>query len=198
MLHVGITGGIGGGKSTVCRIFESLSIPVFYADQAAKQVMHQDPQLVQAIKTTFGKESYSAQGVLNRSFLAKIVFNNAQQLERLNQLVHPATLRAYNHWAKLQSAPYLLKEAAILFESGSYKYCDYTVLVTAPEDIRIQRVMQRDHISKQEVKARMDKQMPEEEKARMVDFILINDGKQALIPQVLKLHASLLKQCKYA
>jgi dephospho-CoA kinase len=188
MLKIGITGGIGSGKTTVSRIFEILGIPVFYADDAAKSVMHTDKLLAQSIKETFGSEAYDIQQQLNRKYLAEIVFKDEQKLAALNQLVHPAVFRAFDSWLVLQKAPYILKEAALLFESGSYKLCDKNILVTAPEELKIKRVMERDGISAEQVRSRMSKQFTEEQGRKMADFIIVNDEHQLLIPQILKLH----------
>ena len=145
MLKIGITGNIGGGKTTVSRIFEILGIPVFYADSAAKKVMAEDPVLVDALKTSFGNEAYFADGSLNRKHIASVVFNNEAELFKLNSLVHPAVFRAFDTWVgQTNDVPYVIKEAALLFESSSYKMCDYSIMVTAPLELRIQRVMQRD------------------------------------------------------
>ena len=189
MLKIGITGGIGTGKTTICKIFEVLNVPVFYADSAAKYVMTTDPILVQGIVNAFGKAAYSDEGKLDKKYLANIVFNDETQLERLNSLVHPAVFRAFDLWVeKLYHVPYVLKEAALLFESNSYKSCDYTILVTSPKELRIKRVMERDNVSHDQVLARMNKQLSDEEKARLADFILLNDETKLLIPQVLDLH----------
>lgn len=188
MLKIGITGGIGSGKTTVCKVFEILKIPVFYADEAAKSVMNKDPQLVAAIKREFGSEVYSREGVLDRKALANLVFNNSQALEKLNNLVHPAAIQAFKDWSDEQNSPYVIKEAAILFESGSYKDCDFTILVYTPENLRIKRVMKRDDTTEAEVRARINKQMPEDKKRELADFVIENDGSTALLPQVLSLH----------
>lgn len=194
MLKIGITGGIGSGKTTICRIFEILSIPVFNADVTAKMIMITDHDLVEKIKVRFGKEAYFDTGELNRKYLSDIVFNDPNELQILNELVHPAAIKAFNDWALEQNSPYCLHEAAILFESGAYKSCDYSILVSAPESLRIQRVMKRDGISEMEVKARIDMQMPESEKENLADFVILNNGVTAVIPQVLKLHSHLLQQ----
>lgn len=196
MLRIGITGGIGSGKTTVCKIFEVLQIPVFYADDAAKSVMHEDRQLIDALKAEFGHEIYTKNESLDRKALANIVFNNEKALEKLNSLVHPAAIQAFADWGNAQDALYVIKEAAILFESGSDKDCDFTILVFTPEDLRIKRVMERDQVSEKEVRTRIDKQMPEEEKRRRADFIIMNDGKTALLPQVLNLHEYFVKKSK--
>lgn len=188
MLKIGITGGIGSGKTTVCQVFEALSIPVFNADEVAKMIMVSDRDLVKGIKLAFGEKAYFNNGELNRKFLSDIVFNDSQALQMLNELVHPAAIRAFDEWALKQTSKYCLHEAAILFESGAYKSCDKSILVYAPEDLRIQRVINRDGVSEQEVRARIDKQMPEDEKEKLADFVILNDGKTAIIPQVLELH----------
>lgn len=196
MLKIGITGGIGSGKTTVCKVFEILKIPVFYADDAAKSVMNKDPHLIDAIKREFGSELYSEEEILDRKALAKLVFNNSQALEKLNSLVHPAAIQAFEDWSKEQDSPYVIKEAAILFESGSYKDCDFTILVYTPENLRIKRVMKRDNTTEAEVRARIDKQMPEDKKRELSDFVIENDGSTALLPQVLSLHDYFLSRSK--
>lgn len=189
MFKVGITGNIGSGKTTVCKIFEVLGIPVFYADDAAKDVMVTDAELIAGIKEAFGNEAYFEDGTLNRKHIAGIVFNDKEQLAKLNALVHPAVFRAFDKWVLHQkNAPYVLKEAAILFESGSYKKCDRAIMVTAPLNLRIKRVTTRDGITADEVKSRNDRQYTEEKKLAMADDVIINDDTQLLIPQVLKLH----------
>lgn len=190
MLKIGITGGIGSGKSTACKVFEILGIPVFYADDVAKQIMVIDPLLKSQVKETFGEESYLEDGSVNRKYLAQIVFNNEQELQKLNKLVHPAVFRAFDNWALglTSKAPYLVKEAALLFESDSYKMCDQNILVTAPLEVKINRVMQRDHVNREEVEARMSKQWTDEEKIKFANFIIYNDEQHSVISQVLELH----------
>ncbi len=196
MLKIGITGGIGSGKTTVCKVFETLGIPVFYADSAAKLLMTSDADLVAGVKRTFGNESYHADGALNNKYLAGIVFNQQEELAKLNSLVHPAVFNAFDKWvkAKLKSAPYVLKEAALLFESGSYKQCDKNILVTSPIALKLARVMQRDKVSEVEVLARMDKQFTDEQKAKMADYFISNSLTDSVILQVLNLHQAFLKQ----
>lgn len=186
-LKVGITGGIGSGKSIICKIFGILGIPVFDADTAARQLMTSNDQLVAAIKSEFGSEAYHGDGTLNRGFLAASVFGDERRLKKLNSLVHPIVIQAGEEWASRQDAPYTIKEAALLFESGSFKLNHYTVLVTAPTDIRINRVVERDGVKREQVAARMEQQWPDEKKEQLADFIIVNDGVQAIIPQVLKL-----------
>jgi dephospho-CoA kinase len=192
MLKVGITGGIGSGKSTVCKIFETLGIPVFYADEVARDIMNTDEELKQAIQQQFGADTY-INGVVNRKRISELVFNNPEKLALLNSLVHPATIKAGNDWAAAQDAPYTLKEAAILFESGSYKALDKIIGVSAPENIRLQRTMARDHISEEDVRNRMARQMDEAEKMNRCDFVILNDDTTAVIQQVLDVHTQLLQ-----
>jgi dephospho-CoA kinase len=193
MLKIGITGNMGSGKTTVSKIFEVLGIPVFYADDEAKKVMVNDEVLVAGIKKTFGNEAYFPDKTLNRKYIADIVFKDNEQLAKLNALVHPATFRAFDGWVKQQSkAPYVLKEAALLFESDSYKLCDYTIMVQAPLEARINRVMKRDGLSCTEVENRNSKQFSEEKKSALADYIIKNDDTELVIPQVLKLHEQFL------
>jgi len=198
MIKIGITGGIGSGKTTVCRIFEKLGIPVFYADTVAKEIMITDPVLREGIMNTFGKDSYDLSGKLNNKYIAQLVFNDKHELEKLNGLVHPAVFRAFDSWEETISAnvPYTLKEAALLFESGSYKMCDKSILVTAPADVRIQRVMERDGVTREQVEARMDKQMSDDEKKKMADFLITNDESRPVILQVLELHHQFINLTK--
>lgn len=193
MLKIGVTGGIGSGKSTICQVFELLGIPVFYADAEAKKLMLEDEKLKSAISDTFGAASYLADGSLNRTYLAEIVFNDENQLASLNKLVHPAVFKAFNHWAEAQTAAYVVKEAALLFESGSYRLCDKNILVTAPEALKIARIIQRDQIGEEEIRARMARQMSDEEKLPLADIVLKNDEQELLIPQILQLNEQFLQ-----
>ncbi|PSR04734.1 MAG: dephospho-CoA kinase [Bacteroidetes bacterium SW_11_45_7] len=192
MTRVGITGGIGSGKTTVCRIFEALRIPVYYADDRAKKLMQEDDQLIRQVKEAFGEEMYDAHNRLQRQKLADIVFNDEAELKTLNSLVHPAVFRDGQKWAeKHQDVPYTLKEAALMFESGSYQWVDKMIVVTAPEETRIQRITERDGSTPEQVRARMAQQMPQEEKDEKADFLIHNDGTQLLIPQVLEIDGQL-------
>jgi dephospho-CoA kinase len=194
MLKVGITGGIGSGKTTVSKVFEVLGVPVFYADEHAKRVMVEDPILIAAIRHEFGNESYFDDGGLNRKYIANIVFNDAARLGKLNAIVHPATFRAFDVWvAQMGNVPYILKEAALLFEAASYKLCDKAIMVYAPLETRINRVMHRDNISRDEVLSRNAKQMSDEEKIKLADYTIINDDTRLVIPQVLALHQQFLE-----
>lgn len=256
MLKIGITGGIGSGKSTACRIFEMLGIPIYYADTEAKRLMVSDPLLVNHIRGLFGNEAYRSGEIgnsgtggtpgannkpgtsskprtshepgadsesgasskprtsskpgasskpktnnepwavgaslsLNREYISGIVFYDRRKLAELNAAVHPAVARDFERWAKVQSAPYIIEESAILFESGASRNMDYTVTVTAPEELRIRRVMSRDGVSEEAVRQRIANQMSEKERNDLADFIIIADEKRLLIPQVLDLHEKL-------
>ncbi len=189
MMKIGITGGIGSGKTTACQVFEVLGIPVFYADNAAKSLMHTDKLLRQDIIDGFGNDAYFENGELNRKHISSIVFNDDEQLAKLNALVHPAVFRAFDIWANEQKGvSYVLKEAALLFESDSYKMCDQSILVKSTEELRIRRIIQRDNSTADEVKLRMNRQLPDEKKEKLADHIIVNDEQALLIPQVLELH----------
>lgn len=189
MLKIGLTGNIGSGKTTVAQVFELLGIPVFYADDEAKKVMVTDHVLIDGIKQTFGAQAYFDDGSLNRKYISGIVFNNKAELEKLNTLVHPAVFRAFDSFDQLhEDAPYVIREAAILFESGSYKMCDRAIMITAPLEVRIARVMERDGISRADVESREARQLSQEEKLKLANDVIINDGKQLVIPQVIALH----------
>lgn len=196
MLKIGITGGIGTGKSTVCHVFETLGIPVFYADTVAKEIMVQDAILIAGVIEAFGQESYLGAGALNNKYIAGIVFNDRDALAKLNALVHPAVFRAFDQWMLNIPAntPYVLKEAALLFESGSYQACDLTIAVTAPLQTKISRVIKRDGLTEEQVRARIDKQMSDEEKIKMAGFLIRNDDSQSVILQVLELHRQFLNK----
>lgn len=192
MLKIGLTGGIGSGKSTVAKIFELLQVPVYYADEASRRLYHTDPELMAQIKKHFGEDMYS-EGQLNRNKMADIVFNDPQKLELLNQLVHPPTLRDAQEWILAQKAPYVIKEAALLFESGSAAGLDYIIGVQAPVALRLKRVMDRDKVTREEVLSRMNRQINEDIKMRLCDFIIRNNEQEPVIPQVLELHQKLLE-----
>jgi dephospho-CoA kinase len=190
-IKVGLTGGIGSGKSIVARIFEVLGVPVYYADEAAKLLYKSDPMLKKEIISFFGEEAY-VDGELNRKYISSIVFSSPEKLELLNSLVHPATIKDAEKWLSAQTAPYAVKEAALIFESGSHRDLDHVIGVFAPESLRIQRVMSRDQVTEEEVRRRMNNQIEDRIKMRLCDFVIHNDEKQLLIPQVLDIHAKLL------
>lgn len=195
MIKIGLTGGIGSGKSTVAKAFEVLGIPVYYADDAAKKLMNTDEGLKEKIQLQFGNEVYK-NGSLDKKYLAEIVFTFPEKLALLNALVHPATLKDAEKWMHKQSTPYALKEAALIFESGAQEHLDYVIGVTAPAPLRIQRSMQRDGITRDDVIARMDKQMNETIKMKLCDFVIKNDEQEMLLPQILDLHKKLLNLSK--
>jgi dephospho-CoA kinase len=193
MLRIGLTGGIGSGKSTVAGIFEVLGIPVYDADSASKKLMQEDPEIIRLIKESFGESSYN-NGILDRKYIAQQVFNDDKKLALLNSFVHPKTINDAKEWMEKQQAPYVIKEAALIFESGSDKDLDLVIGVSTPFELRLKRTMERDNISESEVRSRMDHQMNEEEKLRLCRYVIINDEQHLLIPQVLELHAIFLKQ----
>jgi dephospho-CoA kinase len=193
IIKVGITGGIGSGKSIVSRVFEVLGVPVYYADDAAKRLMNEYEPMKQALIAAFGPETYTSEQ-LNRSYLSSVVFNDAAKLSLLNSIVHPATLRDAEEWMLRQNHPYALKEAALIFESGAQENLDLVIGVYAPAHLRIQRVMKRDGITRDEVKARMDKQIDEDIKMRLCDYVITNDEQELVIPQVIRIHEKILQR----
>ena len=196
--QVGITGSIGSGKSLVCKIFQKLGAPVYDADSHAKELMTTDGILVSGIKKEFGDLSYHGDGSLNRIYLAEHVFHNEEKLQRLNQLVHPRVAVDYANWVEQhRHFSYVLKEAALLFEAGSYKLLDRIVVVHTPVDIRIKRVLKRDpQRTVEQIQAIVEKQMPDDEKLKRADDIVVNDESALLIPQVLKLHNEFISRQK--
>lgn len=193
MLKVGITGGIGSGKTTVCKIFEVLRVPVYYADERAKALMQTDLKLIHSVKELFGEAAYK-NGKLNRPFVAEKVFNDKPLLDKLNSIVHPAVAADAMQWMAQQAdKPYAIKEAALLFESGSYKHLDKIILVHAAMETRIARLKSRDNATRAQITARMRHQLPDDEKMKLADFIIHNDAQRQLIPQVLAIHQSLLE-----
>ena len=191
-LRVGITGGIGSGKTTVCSIFEELGVPVYYADARAKAIMTDNSEVVQKVTELFGPGAYLEDGSLNRSFIAGVVFQDKAMLEMLNSVVHPAVLEDGKLWNRQHDhVPYTLKEAALLYESGSFKFLDKIIVVHAPLELRVKRVMERDGVGEEAVLARIKNQMPDEEKLRRADFVIHNDGSTPLVQQVWEIHRHL-------
>ncbi len=193
MLKVGLTGGIGSGKSVVCQVFSTLGIPVFNADLAARHIMENDQLLVHSIKELLGGEVYN-KGILDRPKVASIVFNKPELLAQLNALVHPTTVKYANDWLAKQTTPYAIKEAAIYFESGSYNEMDVMIGVYAPQEIRIKRAMNRGKQTREEVLSIIGRQMNEEEKMNRCDFVITNEDVTAVLPQVLGVHKALLQK----
>lgn len=196
MFKAGITGGIGSGKTVVANLFRLLGIPVYDADSSAKRLMQEDPELQKQIIDLFGDESYK-DGQLNTAYLSAAVFTSSEKLDQLNNIVHPATIKAANDWFAKQNAPYILKEAALLFESGSAKDLDFIIGVSAPAALRIKRVMDRNKITAEEVKKRMKNQIDETIKMRLCNSVIINDDLHLVIPQVIALHEQILKRADY-
>ncbi len=190
MLKIGLTGGIGSGKTTVAKMFEILGIPVYYADDAARKLMNEDETLKTSIITHFGEASYK-NNELDRKYLAGIVFNDKEKLDLLNSFIHPVTIRNSEEWMQQQTAPYAIKEAALLFESGAAENLDYVIGVYAPQHIRVKRVMDRDGVKADEVMKRISRQIDEEMKMKLCDFVITNNEQKLVIPQVLELDREL-------
>ncbi len=189
LLKIGITGCIGSGKSTVSKIFVQLGIPVYDADSQAKKMMITSQDVITGVISIFGKDSYNLDGTLNRKFISEKAFHQKDLLLQLNAIVHPAVSNDFDEWSEQHaSSSYILKEAALMFESDSYKQVEKIIVVTAPEELRITRAINRDHISRSDVLSRMKNQFTEEEKLSRADFEIKNNEEELLIPQVLKLH----------
>jgi dephospho-CoA kinase len=192
MMRVGLTGGIGSGKTTVGRIFRTMGIPVFEADAEGRRLMAHDAALQRSIVERFGARVVNENGI-DRATLAGIVFQDTEALKELNALIHPAVRAAFDRWAREQRAPYVMMEAAVLAESGGHRTLDAIVVVSAPEPIRIRRVMQRDEVPEEAVRARLANQVSEAERLAIADHVIHNDDSRLVIPQVLEVHAALLK-----
>lgn len=194
MLSVGISGGMGSGKTLVCNIFKVLGIAVYDSDLEAKRIMETNEEVKKEIINLLGEESYLNNITLNRKFIAQKVFNQTDLLSKLNQIVHPAVREDAEVWSiKLsQHNNYFIRESAILFETGLYKQLNYNILVIAPRELRIQRVKNRDRLSEEEIDIRMNQQWNDEQKLPLTDFVIINDGKTLLIPQILKINQTLM------
>ncbi|MBC6366320.1 dephospho-CoA kinase [Algoriphagus sp. AK58] len=186
---VGVTGGIGSGKSTVCQVFSILGIPIYSADDRAKWLMTHDSSLKEEIISSFGESSYLPDGSLNRAFLAETVFSDPEKVAKINSLVHPAVGRDFDKWAKLQDSPYVIKEAALLFETGSADQLDYVINVSSPLKIRMARILLRDpHRTEAQVNHIINQQLPDEEKNERADFVIKNSDNKMVIPQILEIH----------
>ncbi|SFC07972.1 dephospho-CoA kinase [Flexibacter flexilis DSM 6793] len=188
MLQIGITGGIGTGKSLVCAMFAELGAPIYDADTAARELMNNDPTIKEGVIKHFGAECYNSDG-LNRAYLAKIVFSDSQKVKVLNGIVHPRVGEHYVQWRESQTAPYILKEAALMYESGSWEMLDKVAVVTAPLPVRLERIRRRDpHRTEAEILGIISKQMPEDQKIARADYLINNDGETPLQPQIMALH----------
>jgi len=188
MLKIAVTGNMGSGKSSVCKVFETLGIPVFYADMEAKKLYTQ-PEIKSALKNKFGDEIYLPNETLNKQALASIIFNNEEALDFINKLIHPQVYMVFNQWVlKQKNAPYCLQESALIFETGNYRVFDKTILVYAPQEMLIQRIMNRDKSTRKQAIERLSKQMPQDYKKSMADYVLQNDNSTLIIPQILDLH----------
>ncbi len=195
MQKIGITGSIGSGKSIVCKIFEQLGVPIYNADERAKKLMISNAEMIDKVKLLFGHESYTETGELNRKHISDIAFNNKDLLTQLNQIVHPIVFKDFENWLiekEHLNIKYIIKEAALMFETDSYKKLDKFIVVTAPMELRISRTMQRDSILKEQVLSRMNNQLSQEEKLAKADYEIINDEQTSLIEQVFTLHQQFL------
>ena len=193
MLKIGITGGIGTGKTTVCKIFETLGIPVFYADEESKKILFHDSDVNEELRTIFGKEIFT-EGIPDRKKIADIVFSDREKLEQLNAILHPAVIRKSEEWFhEPKRAPYAIKEAALIFEVGGERNLDKVIVISSPEEISIGRIMKRDNVSEEEVRLRMGNQLAQEVKEKKADFLIVNDDRQMLSPQVMNIHKHLLQ-----
>ena len=191
MKKIGITGGIGSGKTYVASVFQSLGIPIFNADIQAKKIMTSSRKLIKLVKEEFGNDIYKDSD-LNKEKLASIVFSDSDKLQKLNSLVHPIVKEVFNNWYKKQTSPYVIKEAAILFESNSHIGLDAVICVSAPLELRIERLLKRDNYSEMEINQRIENQISQEEKEKLSDYIIVNDEGNLLLPQIIKIHEKLI------
>ncbi|MCF8236727.1 MAG: dephospho-CoA kinase [Saprospiraceae bacterium] len=194
MLRIGITGNIGSGKTTVCNLFEILGVPVIYADKVSRTLLDEDEIVKEAVKELLGPESYLSSGQPDRAFIASRVFSDKEALRALNNVIHPRVHQVVRDWFDQlpPDTPYALEEAALLVESGGFRLLDMLILVIAPEELRIDRVIYRDASKREQVEARIRNQMKEDEKRKFCDYVIVNDGTQLLLPQVHKIHMELL------
>ncbi len=190
---VGLTGGIGSGKTTVAKEFEKLGVPIYIADEEAKKLMNRSPVIRRELTHLFGKDAY-VDGELNRPFIANIIFNDKSFLEKMNAIVHPRVGKHFNKWIFKQNAPYVIKEVAILFENGGDQACDYIITVVAPKAVRIKRLLERDNTSKEKIEAIMKNQWSDEEKAKRSHFVINNVNLDDTKAQVLQIHQEILKK----
>jgi dephospho-CoA kinase len=195
-LKLGVTGGIGSGKTSVCKVFTVLGVPVFSADRIARDIMDSDEEIIRKLNSITGQDLYS-NGSLDRVALASLIFNNCTLLEKVNSLVHPVVFDHFAVWEKSQTAPYIIMEAAILFESGASKLVDKIATIVAPEAERVKRVTQRNKLSINQVMERMKNQLDDETKINLSDYVIYNSENDMIIPAVLEIHKDILKNLKY-
>jgi dephospho-CoA kinase len=193
MKIVGLTGGIGSGKTTVAKAFEALGIPIYIADDEAKKLMNRSKVIRRKLIQLFGEKTY-LNNTLNRSFLAEVIFNDKEKLQQMNNIVHPRVRRHFEKWVLKQNAPYVIKEVAILFENNSYKQCDFVITVTADKDLRIKRLLKRDDTTKKKIKAIMDNQWSDAEKMKRSHYVIVNDALDSTKKQVHKIHHEILRK----
>ena len=192
MKKIGITGGIGSGKTYVAAVFQSLGIPIFYSDIQSKKLMISSEKLIKLLKEEFGNDIYKDSD-LNKEKLSSIVFNDKSKLEKLNSLVHPIVKKEFNNWCKKQTSSYIIKEAAILFESNSHLGLDAVICISAPLELRKKRLLKRDNSTEKEIQNRIENQISQEKKEKLSDYIIINDEKDLLLPQIIKIHEALIR-----
>jgi len=195
MIVVGLTGGIGSGKTTVARMFSKLGVPIYIADVEAKKLMHKSKVIKHKLIELFGEAAY-VEGALNKPFIAGIIFNDKNKLKAMNAIIHPQVAQHFETWANNQNAPYVIKEVAILFENGGDQLCDYVLTVTAPKAVKIERVLSRDHSTKEQVEAIMDNQWSDAEKVKRSHFVITNTNLEETQLQVAQVHAEILKKIK--
>jgi dephospho-CoA kinase len=192
VVKVGVTGGMGSGKSTICRIFEIMSVPVYYADMRARKLIEEDDRLIEGYQLLFGADAY-VDGRLNRSLVAERIFTNKVLLQKVNELVHPVVREDFEKWVYRQDSPYVIEEAAVLLESGGRKIFDKVVLVSAPEELCVSRVVARDNVTREQVLERIHNQWPDARRRPFCDYEIVADDQHLLVPQVLNIHNELLR-----
>lgn len=192
MIKVAVTGGIGSGKSVVCKIFEKIGIPVFNADFEAKKLINTSRTIHDKLVSLFGAAIYQSNGDIHRKKMADLIFNDNFALQKVNEIVHPEVRKRFVEWAKEQNSPYIIQEAAIIFESKQTQSFDKIITVTAPLELKIERVIKRDQVSKEEVYKRMQSQLPDEIKIAKSDFVIMNDEVEMIIPQIIEIHKNLI------
>ena len=192
---IGLTGGIGSGKTTISKMFEEIGIPVYISDKEAQKIIETKASVKESIKSLFGELAY-VDGKYNRKYIAEIVFKNKYKLQKLNDIVHPLVAKHFEEWKQLQSSLYVIKEAAILFESGAYRNCDFIITVTAPEEERIRRVVERDGVTEEAVRERMKNQWSDEKKIKLSNEVINNISIEASLLKVREIHSKLIKKLK--